>query len=102
MRKRNASGQNIDQSRAIAHHLVRNYPDHSFVISRDEARNFGLPIENAESYFRWDYVEAFHDNFRENRRSRITMISDVELTQHETVSDNTQEDTNEESTETNE
>jgi hypothetical protein len=45
--------------------LVRHYPAHEFVISRDEARGLGIPVKDAELYDKWSLVYPLHRYFRD-------------------------------------
>ncbi len=94
-RTTNRPDQDDDYIKGIAHHLVRHYPDHPFVISRDEARALGLPIVNAERYFRWEHVMEFHDIFRDNPPPGVRVIPDAVLAQEDEPPLETQEDSNE-------
>ena len=40
----------------ITYHLVNDYPDHGFIISRDEARSVGLPVRQLDGY---EYTDLF-------------------------------------------
>lgn len=51
----------IDQ---VVEHLVKHYPAHDFVISRNEAKSLGLPIKAAERYDAWPFARAIHAGFR--------------------------------------
>jgi hypothetical protein len=68
-----------DEARNLMRHLVNHYPAHEFVISRDEARSLGLPVENAETYFRWGQIKRVYDTFVEGDQSLIGLFADSEL-----------------------
>jgi hypothetical protein len=51
-----------DAPRAIATALVETFPTHGYVISRDEARDLGLPIRHLEEYEHARLVRSFHRN----------------------------------------
>jgi len=51
-------------SGGLADHLVRHYPAHEYLISSKEAEELKLPIEDAESYSKWDEVYKLHTFFR--------------------------------------
>lgn len=60
--------------------LVKDYPAHGFVISRDEAKRLGLPIRNAEELPRWNQIRDLHDTFRGSGRAAfILALSDASL-----------------------
>jgi hypothetical protein len=53
LNRRNLDPDDVSEkfdSRGFADHLVRHYPAHEFVISRDEAKAHGLPVRNIEDY----------------------------------------------------
>ncbi len=57
--------ENGPRSAKLAEHLVKDYPAHDFVISRDEASSLGLPVAEAEHYDRWTPVHTLHQQYRE-------------------------------------
>jgi hypothetical protein len=48
----------------VAHHFINHYPAHDFVISRIEARQFGLPVHDLEDYDLAHEMLAKHAKFR--------------------------------------
>lgn len=57
--------------------LVGLYPSHGFVISRDEARELGLPVRDLEMY---DYRGVMEDIFRSLDNDEVTQVRFVKLT----------------------
>lgn len=55
---------NLHDNEGIAEHLVKHYPAHEFLISRDEARRLGLPICNGEDYDKLSSLQRLHHEFR--------------------------------------
>ena len=45
-----------DDADSLLTHLVDHYPDHGYVIDREEARELGLPITYAEAHPRWNTI----------------------------------------------
>ncbi len=45
----------------VAYHVVRNYPDHGFVISRQAAREHDLPIKDLETSPQRAVVERYYE-----------------------------------------
>lgn len=50
----------------LVEHLTHDYSEHGFVISRNEAKNLGLPIEPLEGHLRWPQIKRL---LREYERS---------------------------------
>ena len=71
-------GHDRKQAENIAHQLVEHYPAHEFLISRDEAKDLGLPVFSAEEYLCY---EDFVSEFRKFRKKtfRIQQHSEIEL-----------------------
>jgi hypothetical protein len=63
-------GQEKFDIKRFADHLVRDYPAHEFVISRDEATALNLPIKNAEEYDLWKHAVKFHKFVRKRNWGR--------------------------------
>ena len=77
--------------------LVHDYPDHAFVIDRDEARRIGLPVRVAEEYEYWEYVYRLYRMTINSGESCIGLLSEDEL-DDVMASDNTGDDDDETST----
>ncbi len=60
---------NRADAEAVIQHLVADYPSHSSIISRDEAKKLGLPVQRAEEYDNWVTVRRVHAKFVENGQS---------------------------------
>lgn len=56
--------------------LVKEYPAHGYVISRDEARKLGLVVDDAETHPRWEAIRATHHLFKKRRTSVLQVIPD--------------------------
>jgi hypothetical protein len=67
----------------LVNRLVNDYPTHGFVISRNEARALGLPVEKAESHPRWDKIQEIYEQFLEGKQPFIRIIRDESLDGHE-------------------
>lgn len=62
----------------IVRHLVEDYPAHECVISRDEARDLPLPVQDAEDYAQWDIAKEFwnlstKESFRRTSPPRLSI-----------------------------
>lgn len=55
--------------RRFADHLVRHYPAHEYVISYDEAKQFGLPVKPGKLYPNWQDAVEFQRFFRQMMHS---------------------------------
>jgi hypothetical protein len=64
LRKRRNPANRAFDPEAFADHIVGHYPVHEFVITRDEANEYGLGVKNAEDYDKWEYVYEIYRNFR--------------------------------------
>lgn len=56
---------------AMVTKLVKDYPVHEFVISRDEAKSLGLPVEFAENHPNWNLIKREHATFMTNDQTVI-------------------------------
>jgi len=75
-----AEPMSSDEAARMLEHLVNHYPAHAFVISRDEALGLGLPIEDAESYFRWAAVRVLFNSFiGQDQQVLIDILADSDL-----------------------
>jgi Serine dehydrogenase proteinase len=63
--RRVAQGLSPHSAKAIAEHLVNDYPAHEFIISRDEARRLSLPVIDADKYDNWAAAKNLHNAFRQ-------------------------------------
>lgn len=59
--------------------LIEEYPEHGYVISRDEAKRLGLPVQMAEAHPRWGLVQSMHAKAVEERRNFVFVFSDAKL-----------------------
>lgn len=57
---------------ALAENLTEIYPDHGFIISRNEARHLGLPIVDIEDYDLAAQVEESYRNFEESEYTALS------------------------------
>jgi hypothetical protein len=78
--KRKLPPISADEAKALMDQLIRTYPSHEYVISRDEARDLGLPVENIESYPRWQNVKTVYDNFIQGEESLICVLDESAFT----------------------
>jgi hypothetical protein len=59
---------------------VSQYPEHGFVISREEARDLGLRIDTAENHPRWSKLKSLDTIISwKERRSFLKVFDDKEL-----------------------
>jgi hypothetical protein len=72
-----------DATKRLLQRLVKDYPAHEFIISRDEARDLGLPIEDAETHPRWASLKRIYDAPREEGSSVICVLPDAEIERSE-------------------
>lgn len=68
-----------DTAKKLLTKLVKDYPAHEFVISRDEAKELGLPIFNADTHPRWEVMKTLYDMPREEGNSMFCVYTDAEL-----------------------
>lgn len=57
--------------------LVKLYKSHGFIISRDEAKELGLPVSPIESYPRWIQVQEMWEGYLETDRSIVRLLPDA-------------------------
>lgn len=85
--KQKRNGQKVrssTDSKKLASRLVSKYPEHGFVISRDEAISLGLGIKNAESHPRWlQFKELNRITYAQHRETHLEIIEDSELDKDE-------------------
>lgn len=68
------------QAAAVIQRLIKKYPAHGFVISRDEAtQELRLPIEPAETYARWSDVTRLLRVWSQDDDVFITLWTDEQL-----------------------
>jgi hypothetical protein len=79
MQKRNLPAINPSGAKELMSRLIRDYPAHGFVISRDEARELGLPVEDMESYPRHQEVKRLYANFMRGTESIVQVVGDSDL-----------------------
>lgn len=72
-------GTNMNAMTEMVRKLVKEYPAHGYVISRDEARNLGLEIKAAEHHPRWREIKALRRVARKREISLIQIIPDTIL-----------------------
>jgi hypothetical protein len=71
---------NEDDIRRLVQKMVNGYPSHNFIISRNEARELGLPVVDAEAHPRWQYVQKFFDlSSMIKEKSLIFVAKDADL-----------------------
>jgi hypothetical protein len=64
----------------LASKLVSEYPEHGFVISRDEASALGLQVANAEDHPRWAKFKSLNTLVSWKRKETfVRVLSDDEL-----------------------
>jgi len=76
MEKRNLPVLSDSQAKDLMAQLIRAYPAHGFVISRDEARSLKLPVQDMESYSRHKEVAKLYGNFVRNSQSVTRVVGD--------------------------
>jgi len=60
--------------------LIKDYPTHGFVISRTEAKQLDLPIEDAETnYNRWQRVKSLYEFSYQEGQTIVTVLLDSDL-----------------------
>src|SRR5262249_39360354 len=64
--------------------LVERYPTHGFVISRDEAKDLGLPVFNLETYERADEAIEVHRQL-EDAHSNFVQVLPLKPTEDDSV-----------------
>jgi hypothetical protein len=79
MNKRNLPPISSADLKELMGHLIRDYPAHGFVISRDEARGLGLPVEDIENYPRHQEVKKLYGNFLRSGTSYEKVVADSTL-----------------------
>lgn len=65
--------------RHIAHHSVRDFPSHDFVISIDDANKLRLPVRPITEYDLLDQVRATHRIYEDDGEPLISFTSLAEL-----------------------
>ncbi len=70
---------NLNAMSEMVRKLVKEYPAHGYVISRGEARDLGLEIEDAELHPRWQQIKNLHRISRQRETSFIQILSDLIL-----------------------
>lgn len=68
-----------ERAEALLWRLVNNYPTHGYIISRDEARELGLPIIDAEKHPRWNEIKERHRNFLKQGESFNEIMRDEDF-----------------------
>lgn len=69
-----------ESAKELLTNLIKNYPTHGFVISRDEAQQLGLPIGCAEeSYPRWQSVKRIYNFSCQTQNTFVDLLVDSEL-----------------------
>lgn len=83
--RRIAKDEHLDgeSTKRLLQRLVKDYPAHEFIISRDEAQGLGLPIAEAESHPRWTNLKRLYDAPRDEGASVICVIPDAEIEKRE-------------------
>lgn len=66
-----------EDAQAFVERLVRDYPVHEFIISRQEARQLKLPISEAERHPRWPQIHALHRQSIDERNAVLAVFPDV-------------------------
>jgi hypothetical protein len=61
-------------SEGLLRELVRGYPTHGFVVSRQEARELGLPVRDARSYDLWEEASKLHRTLEAKGTNFIRLI----------------------------
>src|SRR5262249_15952241 len=72
-----------EQASGLVTHLISHYPAHEFVISRNEARDLGLPVEKLEAYPRKQALKTIYDDFIESEETDIRVLDDLALSRFE-------------------
>ncbi|MGH9957727.1 MAG: SDH family Clp fold serine proteinase [Pyrinomonadaceae bacterium] len=75
-----------ENAQKLLKRLVSEYPVHEFIISREEARELGLPVYYAESHPRWSSIKSLYDVPREEGSTLLTIIPDSEIEEIERTS----------------
>lgn len=81
MHKRNLPAISEKEADDLMARLIRAYPSHGFVISRDEARDLGLPVEAMKSYPRHREVKKLYRNFERTNKTFIEVVGDTAFDQ---------------------
>lgn len=68
-----------ERAKMLLWRLVNNYPTHGYVISREEARELGLPVLDAETHPRWQEIKEIHRNFMKQGETHLRVIEDAEF-----------------------
>lgn len=68
-----------EMARHIAHHLVRDFPSHDFVISIDDANKLRLPVRPITEYDLLDQVRATHRIYEDDGEPLISFTSLADL-----------------------
>lgn len=95
--KRNLPAISEERAKELMRHLIRAYPAHGFVISRDEARNLDLPVQDLRLYPRRNNVKTLYNNFvrQPDPITSVILDSDLDGTSTQTgVFQETNHDTN--------
>ncbi len=70
---------NDNQTRELTQRLVSEYPAHEFIISRDEARELGLPVFDADEHPQWQKIKSFYSKYLKSKRPMVCVIDDAKL-----------------------
>jgi hypothetical protein len=70
-----------DDAEAVLETLVKEYPTHSFVISREEAaKELGLPVKCAiKNYEKWTYVKQLYEYSSKQGQTLVNVFLDSEV-----------------------
>lgn len=85
LRKRNIKAMDEDVLNALIDHLVNHYPAHEFVISREEAKAFGLPVHRLATYPRLKELKRVYKTFTSLKDNLICVVEDAVLDQAESL-----------------
>jgi hypothetical protein len=80
----------------LADALIREYPDHGFVIDRTEVEEFGLPIKGLEDYDFQDVVDGVYSTFISTGQRIVNLLDEETVVKcrgkHENVQTNDEEE----------
>ena len=98
LQMRNNIATSEESAKELMDKLIKEYPSHEYVISRNEARALGLPVVPVESYHKVESVKNLYTSFMEIGESLITVVDDSMLDELDSPQeeDSEQESDNEE------
>lgn len=79
--RRNGQARPMAETEAdeLLQRLVEDYPEHGFVIGRDEALKLGLPIKNAEDHPHWQLAQKLLSVAIADKKTVVAVYTDAEL-----------------------